>query len=168
MFFCITFSIRFSCFLNFPNRFSNRANPEIIKKTLVFMCDSELATFRTQPIFPKHFNKNKNEFSHCFSWTFMTFSASIFASIFSSIFDGKCSQMGSKLNAARPSFWLSFRDLFRRSTFWCILVAPWLTFGSILIPVGSLLDSVSSLLPPLLAPFGSLLAHLGSLLVPLG
>ena len=34
---------------------------------------------------------------------------------------------------------LTFRDLFRRSIFLCILVALWLTLGSILAPFGSLL-----------------------------
>ena len=48
-------------------------------------------------------------------------------------------------------FWLPFRDLFRRSTFGCILVPLWLTFGSLLAPFGSLLP-----------PFGSLLGHFGS------
>ena len=71
----------------------------------------------------------------------------------------------------RRAFWLPFRDLFRRPIFWCILVAPWLTFGSLLVPVGSLLAPVGSLLAPagsLLAPFGSLWLPFGSLLVSLG
>ena len=50
-----------------------------------------------------------------------------------------------------------FRDLFRRSTFSCILVALWLTLGSLWPPFGH------SWLP-----FGSLLAHFGSLLAPMG
>ena len=47
-------------------------------------------------------------------------------------------------------FWLPFRDLFRRSIFRCILVALWLTLGSILAPFGSLLA-------PFWLPFGSFL-----------
>ena len=77
------------------------------------------------------------------------------------MFDGKCFQMTSKLSAARPSLSLSFRDLFRISTFWCILVAPWFTFGSFLTPVGSLLGLVSSLVVPFglpLPPSSNLLA----------
>ena len=94
--------------------------------------------------------------------TFMTFSASIFASIFSSIFDGKWLPKWHVVTSGGPPFFHLFRDLFRRSIFWCILVAPWLTFGSLLAPIGSLLAPVGSLLAPvgsLLAPFGSLLAH---------
>ena len=53
------------------------------------------------------------------------------------------------------SFWLPFRALFRRSTFWCILVALWLTFGFLLAPLGCLFAPSGSLL----APFGSLLSH---------
>ena len=64
----------------------------------------------------------------------------------------------------RWPFWLLFRDLFRRSIFRCILVALWLTLGSILAPFGSLLAPFW--LP--LAPFGSLLAPFGSLLAPFG
>ena len=59
----------------------------------------------------------------------------------------------------RWPLWLLFRDLFRRSIFRCILVALWLTLGSILAPFGSLLAPFW--LP--LAPFGSLLAPFGSL-----
>ena len=50
-----------------------------------------------------------------------------------------------------------FRDLFRNSIFRCILVAPWLTLGTLGPPSGSLL-----------VPLGSLLASFGSLLVPFG
>ena len=56
------------------------------------------------------------------------------------------------------------RDLFRRSIFGYILVAPGLPFGSLLAPVGSLLAPFGSLL----APFGSLLTPVGSLLAPFG
>ena len=51
------------------------------------------------------------------------------------------------------------------------MVAPWLTFGSLLAPVGSLLAPLGSLLAPfgsLLVPVGSLLAPAGSLLAPFG
>ena len=50
-----------------------------------------------------------------------------------------------------------FRDLFRRSTFGCILVAHCLTSGSLLAPVGSLLAPFGSLLAPFWLPFGSFL-----------
>ena len=53
------------------------------------------------------------------------------------------------------TFWLPFRDLFRASILGCILVAPWLTFGSLLGPLGCLLAPFGSLL----APFGSRFAH---------
>ena len=94
-------------------------------------------------------------FSHWFSSIFITFSASIFASIFSSIFDGKWLPKTSGGIPVRAPFWRPFRDLFRRSTFWCILVVLWLTFGSLLAPLGRLLASFGSLL----VPFGSLLDH---------
>ena len=87
---------------------------------------------------------------------FRTFSASISASICSSIFVGKRLQHGTKKHKMRRAFWRPFRDPFRRSIFGCILVAPWLTFGSLLAPVGSLL-----------APFGSLLTPFGSFWLPL-
>ena len=77
----------------------------------------------------------------------------------------------------RRAFWLPFRDLFRRSIFRCILVALWLTFGSLLAPFGSLWLPFAPLWLPfgslwhplgdLLAPIGSLLAPFGSLLLPL-
>ena len=35
----------------------------------------------------------------------------------------------------------------RGRIFWCILVAPWLTFGSLLAPLGSLLTPLRSLFP---------------------
>ena len=119
--------------------------------------------------FSKNFNPKNNEISHGFFMKFMTFSASIFASIFSSIFDGKwLPEWSGKMYVFWPRELLyyppvhTFRDLFRRSIFWCILVAPWLTFGSLLAPIGSLLAPFGSLLAPvgsLLALFGSLLAH---------
>ena len=62
-----------------------------------------------------------------------------------------------------------FRDLFRTSSFGCILVDPWLTFGTLWTPIGSLLAPFASLLAPfdsLLAPLVSLLAPFGSLLAP--
>ena len=93
---------------------------------------------------------------------FMTFSASIFASIFSSIFYGKWLPKPCHFILVRRAFWRPFLHLFQTSIFWCILVAPWLTFGSLLAPIGSLLAPFGSLLAPvgsLLAPFGSLLAH---------
>ena len=91
---------------------------------------------------------------------FMTCSASIFASIFSSIFDGKWLPKRCHFIFMRWAFWRPFLDLFQTSIFWCILVAPWLTFGSLLTPIGSLLAPAGSLL----APFGSFLALFSSLL----
>ena len=85
----------------------------------------------------------------------MTFSASISASIFSSIFDGKWLPKWSGETYVNSSFWRPFHDLFRRSTFECILVALWLTFGSLLTPFGCLLAPFGSLL----APFWWQLAH---------
>ena len=93
---------------------------------------------------------------------FMTFSASIFASIFSSIFEGKWFKKWSISSCSMLPFWLHFRNLFRRSTFECILVALWLLLSSLLTPFGSLLAPLGSLL----APFGSLLAPFGSPLAP--
>ena len=64
-----------------------------------------------------------------------------------------------------------FRDLYRRSTFGCILVALWLTFGSLLAPIGSLWLTLGSLwlhLPPFGRPFGSNGLPFGSLLSPSG
>ena len=78
----------------------------------------------------------------------MTFSASMFALICSSIFDGKCLPKSTQITKMRRAFWHPFRVPFRRSTFGCILVALWLTFGCILAPLGCIL-----------AHFGSLLAH---------
>ena len=55
---------------------------------------------------------------------------------------------------------LLLRGLTRRTEGRRILVARWLTFGSLLAPLGRLLAPFGSLL----APFGSLLAHFGFLL----
>ena len=49
-----------------------------------------------------------------------------------------------------------FRDLFRRSIFWCILVAHWLTFGSLLAPFGSLWATLWHPLAHFWLHFGSL------------
>ena len=57
----------------------------------------------------------------------------------------------------RRTFWRPFRDLFRRSTFWCILGVRWLTFGSLWVPFGALLVSLGSLL----VPFSFTFAHPG-------
>ena len=99
----------------------------------------------------------------------MTFSASIFASIFSSIFDGKWLPKPCHFILMRRAFWRPFLHLFQTSIFLCILVAPWLTFGSLLAPVGSLWAPLGSLLAPrwlhlgsLWLPFGSLRLHFGS------
>ena len=75
----------------------------------------------------------------------------IFAWIFYRIFHGKWLPKWSKKYLGIDSF----GDIFRMSSFWyilvvlcLILVAPWLTFGSLLAPLGCLL-----------VPFGFLLAH---------
>ena len=93
---------------------------------------------------------------------FITFSALIFALICSLIFNGKWLPKRLEKHPGSISLGDHFGDLFRRPIFWCILVAPWLTFGSLLAPIGSLLAPAGSLLAPFgsfLAPFGSLLAH---------
>ena len=113
----------------------------------------------------------------------MIFSASFFASICSSIFNGQLSQNGSKNRAWYPPGASLFRDLFWRSTVWCILaalrlplgalLAPfwcsvvpfWRPFGSLWLPFSSLWLAFGTLWVPvgsLLVPFGCSWAHFGS------
>ena len=84
---------------------------------------------------------------------FHVFWALILALFFSHTFDGKWRPKASRFEVTRSPFWRPFRDLFRTSTFGCILVARWLPFYSLWAPIGSLLT-----------PFGSLLIHFSSIL----
>ena len=87
-------------------------------------------------------------FSHWIFMKFHDFFGIDFRIDFFIDFDGKwLPKWSGEMYAQRP-FLHHFRDLFRRLIFWCILVALWLTYGSILAPFWLSL-----------APFGILLAH---------
>ena len=155
----------FDRFSSFPNRFLNRANHEIIKNPLGFHMLFCIRHFSHTINFSKIFNPKSHQFCIVFSCFFMTFLASIFASIFSSFFDGKWLPKWSGGFPVRRSFWILFRDLFRRLIFWCILVALWLTFGALLAPFWLPLTPFGFLLHPFWFPLPPL-AHFGYLLAP--
>ena len=95
---------------------------------------------------------------------FDTFSASIFGCFFGCHFFDFWSKMVAKwllktpahgsIFAPKAALGAHFRDLFRSLIFWCILVALWLHFGSILAPFCSLLAPFWLPLAPYWLPFG--------------
>ena len=84
-------------------------------------------------------------FSHRFFMKFHYFLGIDFRINFSSFFDGKWLPKWSGETYAQRPFWRPFRYLFRRSTFWCILVILWLTFGSLWVAFDSLWDTFGTL-----------------------
>ena len=97
-----------------------------------------------------------------FSHTFSYFLAIDFCIDFLMHFHQKWSPKGSGKLLCSGHFALLFRNIFRRSTFGCILVALWLPFGSLWLPFGCPWLSSGSLL----VPFGALLLSIFSLWSP--
>ena len=95
--------------------------------------------------FSIHFGIIFDHFRHYFSILFRHRILNTFLDAIFSIFMRKWSPKWSSRVGWVAHFLLHFRDLFRRFIFLCILVARWLTFGTLLAPIGSLL-----------VPFGSL------------
>ena len=175
-------------FWSFPNRFLNRANHEIIKKSLVFVGLFALATFRTLPIFQRmsiqktfKFRMDvswnswlfQHRFSHRFVHWFLMENGSILGPA-DSLADRPWSTLFETFSEGRffHAFWLPFGSFW--APFWLPLAPFWLPLAPFWHPLAHFWRPLAPFWLPfrfLFAPFGLhflILVDFGSLLALFG